>query len=179
MSTHGAQKVARDASDHAMSIQEDAARIVGLHVSRGGVPKLAIGSGNVSRLGLEGDVQKNRKYHGGPERALCLYSRDVMDVLQAEGHPIAPGTTGENVLLQGLDWDLVRPGARLRLGLEVLIEISDYTRPCKQITASFKDGFFMRAWEKRFSGQSRVYARVLCEGTIRVGDVVTSIQAAP
>lgn len=155
-----------------------AARIVGLHVSQGGVPKLPIDAGYVSRLGLEGDVQKNLKYHGGPERALCLYSRGVMDILQAEGHPIAPGTIGENVLLQGLDWDLVRPGARLQMGLEVLIEISEYTRPCKKIAASFEGGFFMRAWEKNFSGQSRVYARVLREGTIQVGDVVTLTKAA-
>ncbi len=153
-------------------------RIVGLHVSGGGVPKLPIQSGFVSRLGLEGDVQKNLKYHGGPERALCLYSREVIDVLQAEGHPIAPGTSGENVLLQGLDWDLARPGARLQLGANVLIEVSDYTRPCKKITASFADGFFMRIWENRFSGQSRLYARVLTEGTIRVGDVVLLIEAA-
>lgn len=152
----------------------DAARIVGLYVSGGGVPKLAIEQGRVSRLGLEGDVQGNLKYHGGPERALCLFSREVMDTLQREGHPIAPGTTGENVLIEGLDWREMCPGARLKLG-NVEIQITDYTKPCRKITASFTDGFFLRIWEKRFSGQSRLYARVLQEGSIRVGDIVTLI----
>lgn len=146
-------------------------KVVGLHVSRGGVPKHAIESARVTVLGLEGDKQKHTKVHGGPQRALCLYSREVMDALREEGHPIAPGTTGENVLVSGLDWSQVRIGSRLKLG-EAEIEITDFTTPCRFIAASFLDGDFMRILQKTHPGESRVYARVLAEGEVRVGDEV-------
>ncbi len=145
--------------------------VVGLHVSRGGVPKLAVESARVSAAGLEGDAQKHLKFHGGPTRALCLFSREIMDTVQREGHPIAPGTTGENVLIAGLDWAQICIGTRLKMG-EAEIEITDYTAPCKTIKESFTDGDFMRISQKTHPGESRLYARVLAGGELRVSDEV-------
>jgi MOSC domain-containing protein YiiM len=98
-----------------------------------------------------------------------------MRELNAEGHPIRPGTAGENVTLEGMDWDAVTPGKRYRLGEEVEIEITSYTTPCQNIAASFKDEEFKRILHKIHPGWSRVYARILKEGELRVGDVVTEI----
>ncbi|HVF85393.1 MAG TPA: MOSC domain-containing protein [Abditibacteriaceae bacterium] len=148
------------------------AKIVGLFISNGGVPKLPVARGFVSALGLEGDKQRNLKYHGGVERALCLYSHEVIVQLQNEGHPIAPGTTGENVLIAGLDWSLVKTGAQLKLG-EVVVEVTRPTTPCKNIVASFKDGDFMRIHHKKAPHDSRVYVRVLETGDLHVGDDAT------
>ena len=147
-------------------------KIVGLFVSNGGVPKLPIARGYVSTNGIEGDRQRNLKYHGGPERALCLYSQEVIETLQREGHPIAGGTTGENVLISGLDWSLVKPGVRLQMG-EVVIEVTRPTTPCVNIKASFIDGDFMRVHHKKSPHDSRVYVRVLDEGDLHVGDEVS------
>src|SRR5207237_828234 len=91
-------------------------RIVSINISGGGVPKRAVEEADVRSLGIVGDVQRNRQYHGGPDRALCLYSMDWIDALRAEGHPIAPGTTGENVTVHGVDWALLVPGIGLHLG---------------------------------------------------------------
>lgn len=146
--------------------------IVGLHVSRGGVPKYAVESARVSSAGIEGDAQKHLKSHGGPQRALCLFSLEVLDAVRAEGHPIAPGTTGENVLISGLDWAQIGVGTKLKLG-EVEIEITDYTTPCKQIAAYFAGGDFMRIAQKTHPGESRVYARVLADGELCIGDEVS------
>jgi MOSC domain-containing protein YiiM len=66
----------------------------------------------------------------------------------------------------------MEPGARLRLGREVLIEITSYTPPCEAIIPFFKDGNFKRMSNRRFPGWARVYAKVLQTGTIRVGDRV-------
>ncbi|HSE06328.1 MAG TPA: hypothetical protein VLK35_19425 [Methylomirabilota bacterium] len=41
-------------------------------MSPGGVPKLPVSSARVTALGLEGDAQRDREHHGGPDRALCL-----------------------------------------------------------------------------------------------------------
>jgi len=79
------------------------------------------------------------------------------------------------VTVEGIDWDLVVPGARITLGEEVLLEVVSFTVPCKTIKASFIDGKFVRISEKLHPGWSRVYARVLSEGEIRFGDHVEVI----
>ncbi len=117
--------------------------------------------------GLQGDWQSNRKYHGGPDRAVCLFPLELMITLQAEGHPISPGSIGENITTFGLDWTLVVPGAQLELGETAVIEIVSYTAPCRTIRAAFSDEDFMRISQKRHPGQSRVYARVLEEGLLQ------------
>jgi MOSC domain-containing protein YiiM len=147
-------------------------RIFQLSVSNGGVPKLAVREAVLTPAGLEGDRQRDRRYHGGPERALCLYALERVLELQAEGHSIFPGSVGENLTLVGLDWSRLAPGARLALGEEALVEVASYTSPCKNIAASFIDGDFKRISQKLRPGHSRLYARVLRPGRLVVGDRV-------
>ena len=156
-------------------LHEAQAQIVGLQVSPGGVPKLPVDTGVVTSLGIVGDKQRDRRFHGGPDRALCLYSMDRIEELNREGHTIIPGSAGENVTVRGLDWDTVIPGKRYRLGEEVEIEITSYTTPCANIAGSFKGGEFVRILQKQHPGYSRVYARILKEGVLRVGDSVVEI----
>jgi MOSC domain-containing protein YiiM len=143
-----------------------------LNVSDGGVPKLPVPDLEIAVTGISGDRQRNRRVHGGPQRAVCLFSLDVIESLRADGHPIAPGSVGENVTVAGLDWSLVQPGTRLRLGDAVLLEVTKFTTPCINITESFSDGNYTRLFEGLFPHQSRVYARVLAPGRVRAGDVV-------
>src|SRR4051812_12810030 len=84
-----------------------AAHVVQLSRSRGGVPKLAVEEAVVTTNGLAGDRQRDRRFHGGPNRALCLYSDDLIEQLALEGHPIVRGSAGENVTIRGLDWRTV------------------------------------------------------------------------
>jgi MOSC domain-containing protein YiiM len=148
------------------------ATIVQISVSAGGVPKTAIDSARVTADGVEGDRHRDRENHGGPDRAVCLYGLEQIQALQAEGHAIVPGSLGENVTIQGLDWSLVTPGRRLRLGDEVLVEVTRYTSPCVNIQPVFRDREFARVSQKRHPGWSRVYARVLRPGRLRRGDPV-------
>lgn len=144
--------------------------VASINISPGGVPKKRVSGAQVSQWGLVGDAQNDRKHHGGPERAVCLYSLERITALQAEGHPIDVGTAGENVTVQGLDWERVVPGARLSVGKDVLLEVTSFTRPCKTIKGSFTDEKFVRISQKVFPGWSRVYARVVSGGEIRCGD---------
>ena len=146
--------------------------IFAINVSNGGVPKLAVREAVLTSEGLEGDRQRDLRYHGGPERALCLFALERVLELQAEGHPIFPGSVGENVTTVGLDWSLLAPGARLALGEEALVEITSYTSPCKNIAGSFADGEFKRISQKVHPGDSRLYARVLRGGRLAVGQPV-------
>ena len=145
--------------------------VTGLHRSGGGVPKLPVERAMVLSGGMEGDRQRDRRYHGGPERALCLYAQERLDALAAEGHPVGPGVLGENVTIAGLPWERVRPGTRLRLG-GVDTEVTGYSAPCSKIAHAFAEGTFTRIGEKANPGWSRVYVRVLGEGEIAVGDPV-------
>jgi MOSC domain-containing protein YiiM len=145
--------------------------IFSINCSPGGVPKLPVPEALVTPSGIFGDSQNNLKHHGGPDRAVCLFSLERIRALQEEGHPIGTGTTGENLTISGLDWDLVTPGSVLEIGGATL-EITDYTKPCKTIRDSFTDQKFMRMSQKLHPGWSRVYARVLKEGMVRTGDRV-------
>ena len=145
-------------------------RIVQINVSPGGVPKRPVARARVTRLGIEGDGHRNTAHHGGPDRALCLFSVEQIEALQAEGHPVEPGALGENLTLAGLDWAEVQPDDCFGLGEEVLVQITRFTRPCFNVRGAFRDGAYSRVSQKRHPGWSRVYARVLVPGEIAAGD---------
>ena len=147
-------------------------RIVQLSVSQGGVPKTAVPRARISEEGVEGDRQAHPGIHGGPDRAVCLFSMERIRDLQGEGHAIVPGGVGENVTVEGIDWAAVQPASRLLLGETVMLEVTRYTAPCVNIGEAFLAGDFGRISQKRHAGWSRVYARVLAPGTVCPGDPV-------
>lgn len=143
-----------------------------INTSEGGVPKLPVESALVDQRGIVGDVQADRVNHGWPDQALCLFSLEVIERFQSEGHPIAPGSAGENVTVTGLDWAEVTPGRELAIG-PVRVEITDYATPCSKNARWFVDGRYNRMHAGRHPGESRVYARILEGGRISIGDSVT------
>ena len=145
--------------------------LVAINISKGGVPKRPLQACVVTAGGLQGDRQRDLEYHGGPTRAVSLYSQDLIEALQAEGHPISAGTIGENFTLKDVSWAEMVPGAQFQVG-EVRIELTDYAAPCNNIAASFRDRRTGRVSQKAHPGWSRLYARVLKEGTVRLGDRV-------
>jgi MOSC domain-containing protein YiiM len=152
-------------------------RIVQLSVSAGGVPKRGVAEARVTRLGLEDDGHRDTEHHGGPDRAVCLFSLEAIQALAAEGHAIIPGAIGENLTTQGVDWARVVPEAYLLLGERVLLQVTRYTSPCFNIAPMFVGREFRRVSQKRHPGWSRVYARVLAEGRLRTGDGVRIVSA--
>jgi MOSC domain-containing protein YiiM len=139
--------------------------------SDGGVPKLHVPSARITVNGLETDRHADVVHHGGPDRAVCLFSVERILALQGEGHPIYPGSAGENLTLAGLQWDSITPGATLDIA-QVRVVITSYTTPCRTIRDSFMDHHISRISQKVNPGWSRVYARVLREGIVTVGDPV-------
>lgn len=146
-------------------------RVAFINVSHGGVPKLHVNSARATFNGLVGDRQADRRFHGGPDRALCLYSLENIVALQAERHSIYPGSIGENLTLTGIPWDLIAPAVILDIG-DTRLVITTYTTPCRKIRDSFTDHHISRISQKLHPGWSRVYARVLREGTLNVGDEI-------
>jgi MOSC domain-containing protein YiiM len=153
---------------HAMTMT---GRLEAIHTSNGGVPKLGRASCRVTVDGIEGDRQRDLRFHGGPLRAVSLYSLDLIEALQAEGHPIVPGAMGENLTLAGVDWAAMAPGATIEIGA-VRLTLTSYASPCKNIAPAFRDEHFVRVSQKVHPGWSRLYAKVEREGIISVGDPV-------
>ena len=142
--------------------------------SAGGVPKPPVGKALLLTGGVEGDKQRDLKYHGGPARAVCLFSLEKIAALRAEGHPIDVGTTGENLTIEGLDWGSLEGGQVYSVGGAV-IELQKPAQPCKIIADSFCEGDSARIDESRHTGWSRWYASVSVEGEVKAGDTVTRI----
>ena len=154
------------------------AAIFQINVGRG-MPKTGVPTSEITMQGLAGDGH-TRIYHGGIERAVCLYSLERILILQAEGHPIYPGATGENLTLTGLPWEQVTPGLKLRLGRDVLVEISTFDEnACPRIQGNFSDGDVSRMVHVLNPGWARMYARVLEPGRIKVADRVAIVGDPP
>jgi MOSC domain-containing protein YiiM len=149
------------------------ARVVQVNVNpEGGVPKLPVPEAFVSVFGVQGDLQRDIMFHGGPYRAVSLFSLELIEALQAEGHPIGPGTTGENLTISGLEWSRLAPGDRLRADDQVFLQLTDYAAPCTTIVDSFLRWNVTRIAQQVHPGWSRLYAAVLEEGIVRPGDAV-------
>jgi MOSC domain-containing protein YiiM len=144
--------------------------VAGLFLSDGGVPKSAVDSAEIGWRGVVGDRQASRAHHGRPWQAVCLWSADVVAEMARLGHPIRPGSAGENVSVRGLDWSKARPGARVSLGSATLA-VAAYAIPCSKNARWFADGDYQRMSHER-GDASRLYARVVTPGRVSVGDVL-------
>lgn len=155
-----------------------AGRLESINASRGGVPKRGMFEALITESGVDGDRQGDRRFHGGPDRAIVLFSLDVIRALQREGHSIAAGTAGENLTVSGLDWRSIVPGSELQIGT-VRLRIPNYTSPCAKIGFSFLDDDSTRISQTRYPGCSRLNARIVSGGLITVGDPVELIDPPP
>jgi MOSC domain-containing protein YiiM len=142
--------------------------LVQLNVSRGGMPKEAVLQARVTKDGVEGDWQKNRKYHGGPDRAVCLFSTELYERLRGLGIDLFPGAVGENFTTTGIDLQRLGKGDRLKVG-ECTIEITGVRVPCRSL----------KKWDEDLPelivGFSGWVAKVVEEGLVRPGDGVEKI----
>ena len=140
------------------------AEVLGIFISEGGVPKLPIDSVEIGYLGLAGDSQQNKKFHGGLLRAVCVLENELLLKLQNEGHPILPGKTGENLLVEGYNLEI---GSIFTVGTAEL-QVVSATSPCYKIADSFIEANFNRISHEKFPGETRWYCKVLKTGTVRI-----------
>ncbi len=157
---------------------EPTGRVLQVNVSGGGVPKLPVESARVGRLGLAGDAHNDRTDHGGPHRAVCLFGVEAMARLRADGHPVEPGSVGENLTTTGVEWSLLPVGTRARIGERLELELSSDAGPCATQSHNFSDGKFSRMSIDLHPSDSRMYARVLHDGEVRPGDAITILPPA-
>lgn len=154
-----------------------------------GIPKRQVDCALVTKLGLVGDSQqqpyiRNWGGHGGFDKAIMLWSSEVIDLMNAEGQACFPGSSGEQLTLSGIDWTLMNTGVRLEIGSSVVLEVTYLKGPClnqepyfpTQISIPSEKGKLfpgrLRVSPKRFSGVTRIHTRVLRTGFVNKGDTV-------
>lgn len=145
--------------------------LVRINVSQGGMPKLPISEAQVTFNGIVGDLQRTPMIHGGPDRALCLYSEELYQWLREQGVNVFAGQIGENFTTRGLDLSTLARGDRLRIG-RCVIEITKVRTPCRQL----------KMWDvdlpEMIVGRSGWMAKVIEEGIVRPGDSIEPAVAA-
>jgi MOSC domain-containing protein YiiM len=155
--------------------------IVQVNVSRGGVPKHAIPSGDLTPAGVAGDSWRYR-FHGGPKQAVLLITLEGIEELVAQGFPLYPGALGENLTTRGLDRRALRFGQRLQVG-GATIELTKARQPCATLNV-YGTGVQAAMYDARVAkgdpesplwGLSGFYASVAQPGTVRPGDAVTLV----
>ncbi len=137
-----------------------AGRVVAVCVGSGGIPKQSVLKARLGPMGLEHDKHRHPE-HGGENRAVCLFSTHDYVTLQRDGvQATSPGSFGENLLIEGLDFDDLKPGDMVKIGDQAMVEIHDCREPC--ITLQSIDTRFPALME----GRSGFLCRVVAEGLL-------------
>lgn len=154
--------------------------ILQINVSRGGVPKRAIPEGDVTPLGIAGDLHAHPEIHGGPRQALLLITSEGIDELTGLGFPLFYGALGENLTTRGLNRRSMRVGQRWRVG-QIVVELTKPRGPCETLNV-YGPGIHQAVYDAQVKagdpasprwGLSGFYASVIQPGTVRTGDPIS------
>ena len=128
--------------------------------------------------GLEGDIQVDRKNHGGPDKAVYAYSLENLRYWSnhRKEADYAPGHMGENLTLEGLDDHAVFIGDQFQMG-SAIVEVTQPRVPCFKLGIRMQKPQFVG--EFLTSGRTGFYLRVMQEGLIETGDAVTQVHEDP
>lgn len=122
-------------------------------------------------LGLAGDVQANRRYHGGLEKAVYAYPLSGYAGWCADFPALAPrfgaGAMGENLVVTGHDEAGICIGDTIRCGTATL-QVAQIREPCSTLAAVLGTTRVVRAMVR--TGRCGWYCRVIEPGIVGPGD---------
>lgn len=130
----------------------------------------------LSRTNLDGDYQANRRYHGGPDKALCCYIADHYALWRRTILPELPyGAFGENLTLDGQTESTICIGDIYAIGA-VRVQVSQPRQPCVNLVKRW--GVKELPEQMLLENATGFYLRVLTPGTLTPGEMLT-LEARP
>ena len=131
----------------------------------------------INRLGIEGDIQADKRFHGGPQRALHQYAlsgyEKIIKRFPLMHNKALPGSLGENISASKMHDHTVCIGDIFRIGSTV-VQVSSPRIPCWKIDEKLKQPelhHFIAA--QCITGW---YYRVLESGGIKSHDPVVALE---
>lgn len=149
----------------------------GKHITTGLCKEPVTHPVQVSKTGLAGDGIFNTKYHGGEDKAICVYpSAHLSHWQKTLGISLPAAPFGENLSLSGLTEQEVHIGDIFSIGT-TLVQVSQPRQPCKTLALRYNKPDFVKMVVA--SGFTGWYLRVLQEGEIKQHDQCTLITPDP
>ena len=142
-----------------------------------GIRKESVEEAFLTREGFRGDGVADLRFHGGPDRAVCVYPYEHYARWAEEfERPLPASTFGENLTVTNMLEADVDIGDTFQLG-EAVIQITQSRIPCSTITKRTNHPFLLkRMVETGFTGY---LCRVLEEGKVRRDSKITMIERHP
>jgi MOSC domain-containing protein YiiM len=122
----------------------------------------------VGRLGVAGDMQADRKVHGGPDKAVLAYAAAHYDSWREVlgRSDVGAGWFGENLTIDGVDELTVCVGDRFGIG-QARFEVSQPRQPCATLNRRFHRKDMVKLVQANL--RTGWYFRVLTEGWVESG----------
>jgi len=131
----------------------------------------------LKRLGFEGDGVGDLNHHGGPDKAVCVYSTDHYPYWQETmGMKLPVAAFGENLSVANLREEDICIGDIFELGT-ALVQVSQPRQPCKTLAARYGRDDMIRLVVD--SGYTGFYLRVLGEGQVEKGNMLILREGDP
>ena len=139
------------------------AEIVAVSVSKEkGVRKENIPEG----LLIEGYGFKDDAHAGDWHRQVSLLAMESIDKIRSKGLDVGPGDFAENITTFGMDLVHLPIGARLKVGQDVLMEVTQIGKECHTRCA-----IYYQAGDCVMPREG-IFARVLKGGIVKKGDTI-------
>lgn len=132
------------------------------------------GAVTVRTNNIDGDEQADLSVHGGPDKAICVYSADHFAAWsKILGPDCGPGAFGENFSVTGLTENTVCLGDVYEVGT-VVVQVSQPRGPCWKLGRRWGQLDLPRLVLE--SGRTGWYFRVLTPGTVSPGQTLTRLE---
>ena len=128
----------------------------------------------LTETGLDGDKQADSIFHGGPDKAVCVYPVEHYPYWEGRlGIALQRGAFGENFTTSGLLESEVCIGDVYRVG-DAIVQLSQPRQPCFRLAARYQRPELPK-WVVA-TGFTGFYLRTLQPGAVRAGHSVDLLE---
>ena len=119
----------------------------------------------ITEFGLQGDAHANASWH----RQVSLLAQESAEKMRKLGVNVGPGDFAENLLTEGIELISLPIGAKLGIGRDIILEVTQIGKECHAHCAIYQQvGTCVMPTEG-------IFTRVIRGGKVIPGDTITVI----